>query len=121
MFTVGLGRGASQKELQEKLGELADASGGLALFADNADKLTEPFAEIVETLANQYTLSFVPRRDGKYHELTGTGAGPRCPRARAARIRRPEITSRASSRADFLNSIVPARGMLTRWKGAVSP
>ena len=70
VFTVGLGRGASQKELREKLEELADASGGLALFADDPDKLTEPFAEIVETLSNQYTLSFEPRRDGKYHELT---------------------------------------------------
>ena len=70
VFTVGLGRGASQKELKEKLEELADASGGLALFAADPDKLTEPFAEIVETLSNQYTLSFEPRRDGKYHELT---------------------------------------------------
>ena len=70
VFTVGLGRGASQKDLQEKLEQLADASGGLALFAEDADKLTQPFAEIVETLMNQYTLSFVPRRDGKYHELT---------------------------------------------------
>lgn len=70
VFTVGLGRGASQRDLQEKLERLADASGGLALFADEADKLTEPFAEIVETLMNQYTLSFVPRRDGTYHELT---------------------------------------------------
>ena len=70
VFTVGLGRGASQKELKEKLEELADASGGLALFADDPDKLTAPFAEIVETLSNQYTLSFEPRRDGKYHELT---------------------------------------------------
>jgi VWFA-related protein len=70
VFTVGLGRGASQKELREKLDELAEASGGLALFADDPDKLSEPFAEIVETLSNQYTLSFVPARDGKYHELT---------------------------------------------------
>ena len=70
VFTVGLGRGASQKDLRDKLEELADASGGLALFADDPDKLTEPFAQIVETLSNQYTLSFEPRRDGKYHELT---------------------------------------------------
>jgi len=70
VFTVGLGRGASEKELRAKLEELADASGGLALFADNPDKLTAPFAEIVETLSNQYTVSFEPRRDGKYHELT---------------------------------------------------
>ena len=26
--------------------------------------------EQLETLANQYTLGFEPRRDGKYHELT---------------------------------------------------
>jgi VWFA-related protein len=70
VFTVGLGRGASQKDLREKLEELADASGGLALFADDPDELAEPFAEIVETLSNQYTISFEPRRDGKYHELT---------------------------------------------------
>lgn len=70
VFTVGLGRGASQKDLRQKLGELADASGGLALFTDNPDDLAEPFAEIVETLSNQYTLSFEPRRDGKYHQLT---------------------------------------------------
>jgi len=70
VFTVGLGRGATQKDLRAKLEELADASGGLALFADDPDKLTEPFAEIVETLSNQYTISFEPRRDGKYHELT---------------------------------------------------
>ena len=69
VFTVGLGRGASQQDLRAKLGELADASGGLALFADDPEELAEPFADIVETLANQYTLSFEPRRDGKYHEL----------------------------------------------------
>jgi len=70
LFTVGLGRGVSQADLRKKLEELAEASGGLALFADNPDKLSEPFAEIIETLSNQYTLSFEPRRDGKYHELT---------------------------------------------------
>lgn len=70
VFTVGLGRGASQNDLRQKLGELADASGGLALFADDPDDLAAPFAAIVETLSNQYTLSFEPRRDGKYHELT---------------------------------------------------
>ena len=70
LFTVGLGRGASQEDLRRRLEELADASGGLALFASNPDRLSEPFAEIVETLSNQYTLSFEPRRDGRYHELT---------------------------------------------------
>lgn len=70
VFTIGFGRGASQKDLRAKLEELADASGGLALFADDAGRLTESFAEIVDTLLNQYTLSFEPRRDGRYHTLT---------------------------------------------------
>lgn len=70
LFMIGLGEGAKRQEVREKLETLADASGGLALFSDDADELARPFAEIVETLANQYTLGFEPRRDGRYHELT---------------------------------------------------
>ena len=66
---VGLGTGAAEEELRVRLHELADASGGLALFADDTDRLAASFAEIVETLANQYTISFEPQRDGKYHRL----------------------------------------------------
>jgi Ca-activated chloride channel family protein len=69
IFTIGLGRGVKTKALQTTLEAVASASGGLALFADDPDELAESFAEIVENLANQYTLGFEPRRDGKHHEL----------------------------------------------------
>ena len=123
VFTVGLGRGASQKDLREKLEELADASGGLALFADDPDKLTEPFAEIVETLSNQYTISFEPRRDGKYHELTVQVPG-RDVRVRARRgyIARSQPSSNQFGDSIRRNSIFVAtvRDTLARWNGAVN-
>jgi VWFA-related protein len=69
-FAVGLERGARLAAIKANLEPLADASGGLALFAERSDKLSEPFAAIVSDLANQYTLGFEPRRDGKPHVLT---------------------------------------------------
>jgi VWFA-related protein len=70
LFMIGLGQRAKSAQVRQKLEDLADASGGLALFSDDPDELARPFAQIVETLANQYTLGFEPRRDGKYHELS---------------------------------------------------
>jgi VWFA-related protein len=70
LFAVGLERGARLAAIKANLEPLADASGGLALFAERSDKLSEPFAAIVSDLANQYTLGFEPRRDGKPHVLT---------------------------------------------------
>jgi len=70
LFAVGLGRGAKVKELQDKLEQLAEASGGQALFAERADKLNEPFGAILKDLTNQYMLAFEPSRDGKYHRIT---------------------------------------------------
>lgn len=69
-FAVGLGRGERLEAIRTNLEGLADASGGLALFAEHSDQLTERFAAIVSDLANQYTLGFEPRRDGKPHTLT---------------------------------------------------
>ncbi|MEQ1758608.1 MAG: VWA domain-containing protein [Vicinamibacterales bacterium] len=69
LFAVGLGRGASVQELKEKLEALAETSGGRVLFAERSDGLKVPFAEVVEDLASQYTLSFAPNADGKEHEL----------------------------------------------------
>jgi VWFA-related protein len=69
-FAVGLGRDDRLDSIKANLEPLADASGGLALFAERSDKLSEPFALIVSDLANQYTLGFEPRRDGKSHVLT---------------------------------------------------
>jgi len=69
-FAVGLGKGDRLRVIKANLEPLAEASGGLALFAEHSDKLLEPFATIVSDLANQYTLGFEPRRDGKSHTLT---------------------------------------------------
>jgi VWFA-related protein len=69
-FAVGLGKGERLRVIKTNLEPLAEASGGLALFAEHSDRLLEPFATIVSDLANQYTLGFEPRRDGKPHTLT---------------------------------------------------
>jgi VWFA-related protein len=69
-FAVGLGKGDRLRVIKANLEPLAEASGGLAVFAEHSDKLLEPFATIVSDLANQYTLGFEPRRDGKSHTLT---------------------------------------------------
>jgi VWFA-related protein len=69
LFMVGLGRGARNDELKAKMGQLALASGGRALFVDRRDQLGEPFAAIVEELSNQYMLGFEPTRDGRWHTI----------------------------------------------------
>ena len=83
-FAVGLGKGERLRVIKTNLEPLAEASGGLALFAEHSDKLLEPFATIVSDLANQYTLGFEPRRDGKSHTLTVQVSG-RDVRVRARR------------------------------------
>ena len=69
LFAVGLGRGSQVDALKEKLESLADVSGGRAVFAERSSKLREPFAEVVDSLTNQYTLGFEPARDGRVHRI----------------------------------------------------
>jgi VWFA-related protein len=69
LFMVGLGRGATNSELKDKMEQLALASGGRALFVNRSDQLGESFAAIVEELSNQYMLGFEPKRDGKWHTI----------------------------------------------------
>ncbi|MGH9347345.1 MAG: VWA domain-containing protein [Vicinamibacterales bacterium] len=69
VFMVGLGRGATNRDLKDKMEELALASGGRAMFVDRGDQLAGPFAAIVEELSNQYLLGFDPKRDGKWHTI----------------------------------------------------
>jgi VWFA-related protein len=69
LFAVGLGRGTSIETLKEKLEGLAEVSGGRALFAERTSKLQEAFADVVESLTNQYTLGFEPVRDGREHRI----------------------------------------------------
>jgi len=69
LFAVGLGRGTQIEALKEKLEGLAEVSGGRAFFADRTSKLHDVFADVVDSLTNQYTLGFVPARDGKEHRI----------------------------------------------------
>ena len=69
LFAVGLGRGTQIDALKEKLQGLSEVSGGRALFAERTSKLREAFAGVVESLTNQYTLGFVPARDGRAHHI----------------------------------------------------
>jgi VWFA-related protein len=69
LFAVGLGRGSSIEALKEKLEGLSEVSGGRAIFAERTSKLREAFADVVESLTNQYTLGFEPARDGREHRI----------------------------------------------------
>lgn len=90
LFAVGLGRGDKLRAIKENLEPLAEASGGLVLFAENSDKVSESFGEIVSDLSNQYTLGFEPRRDGNAHSVTVQvpGRGVRV-RARRGYVAKP--------------------------------
>ena len=72
LFMVALGRGARNEALKTGIEQLADLSGGRALFVDRADRLDEPFAEIIEELANQYLIGYESTsaaRDTAWHEV----------------------------------------------------
>jgi VWFA-related protein len=72
LFTVAFGRGASVPALRQGLERYARATGGRAFFARTPKELDRVFAEVVEELANQYMLSYVPRdlqHDGSWHTL----------------------------------------------------
>jgi Ca-activated chloride channel homolog len=77
LFAVGLGRGTEVKALQRTLTDLAEASGGRAVFADDSRGLASPFAAILEDLSNQYVLGFAAKRDGQYHGLVVDVPGQR--------------------------------------------
>jgi Ca-activated chloride channel family protein len=73
LFMVGLDRGARNANLKSGIERLVDLSGGRALFVERSDRLDEPFAEIIEELANQYLIGFEStnqKRDGTWRELT---------------------------------------------------
>jgi len=80
LFMVGLDRGVRNAELKSGIERLVDMSGGRALFVERSDRLDEPFAEIIEELANQYLIGFEStnaKRDGAWRELVVEVPGTR--------------------------------------------
>jgi Ca-activated chloride channel family protein len=72
LFMVALGRAVRSDALKTGIEELVDLSGGRALFVDRADRLDEPFAEIIEELANQYLIGYEssnPKSEGAWREI----------------------------------------------------
>ena len=72
LFMVALGRAVRSGTLKTGIERLVDLSGGRALFVDRADRLDEPFAEIIEELANQYLLGYEStntKSDGAWREI----------------------------------------------------
>jgi Ca-activated chloride channel homolog len=72
LFMVALGRAVRSEALKTGIEQLVDLSGGRALFVDRADRLDEPFAEIIEELANQYLLGYEStntKSDGAWREI----------------------------------------------------
>jgi Ca-activated chloride channel family protein len=73
LFMVALGRGVRNAALKTGIERLVDLSGGRALFVERSDRLDEPFAEIIEELANQYLIGYEStntKRDGAWREIT---------------------------------------------------
>lgn len=73
LFMVALGRGVRNQTLKTGIEQLADLSGGRALFVERSDQLDEPFAEIIEELANQYLIGYEStntKRDEAWREIT---------------------------------------------------
>jgi Ca-activated chloride channel family protein len=72
LFMVALGRGARNAGVRSNIERLMDLSGGRALFADRADQLDQPFAEILDELSNQYLIGYESTnsaRDGTWREI----------------------------------------------------
>jgi VWFA-related protein len=65
LFTVAFGRGGEVDSLRRGLESYARTSGGRAFFASTPKELDSAFGEIVQELANQYVLSYVPPPDSR--------------------------------------------------------
>lgn len=80
LFMVALGRGVRNDALKSSIERLVELSGGRALFVEHADRLDEPFAEIIEELANQYLIGYEStnsKADGAWREIKVELAGHR--------------------------------------------
>jgi Ca-activated chloride channel homolog len=72
LFMVALGQGVRNATIRGGIERLVNLSGGRALFVERSDRLDQPFAEILEELANQYLIGYEssnPKRDGSWREI----------------------------------------------------
>lgn len=72
IYCIAQGRGTTLANLKSVLERLAKKSGGRAFFTDDIERLGEAFNQILDELAHQYLLSYVPKtftRDGSWHRI----------------------------------------------------
>ena len=72
LFMVALGRGVAQRRAQDRHRAAGRSQRRPRAFVDRADRLDEPFAEIIEELANQYLIGYEStntKRDGAWREI----------------------------------------------------
>ena len=96
VFMIGLGRGTQRPNAGTAKGTRR-SNGGLAVFADDPDD-SRDLREMVDTLANQSTLGFEPRRDGKQRRITVEMPG------RGFRVRAQKRTWLLHPEAEFLGN-----------------
>lgn len=88
IYTVGMGRGNEVADLMKVLARIADPTGGRTLQTNSIDRLRDTFREVVDELAHQYMLRFVPDGTapaGEWRRIRVEAAGYRV-RARAGYI-----------------------------------
>jgi Ca-activated chloride channel homolog len=72
LYLIAQGRGTTHQGLRKILGRLAQTSGGRPFFPERSDSLDRAFAGIVEELASQYLIGYVPENsesDGKWRRI----------------------------------------------------
>jgi Ca-activated chloride channel family protein len=73
LYMIGQGRGLTIEPLKQLMTELADPTGGRALFTDNINELQAAFSELLYELKNQYLLGYKPTntaRDDTWRRIT---------------------------------------------------
>jgi VWFA-related protein len=60
LYLIGQGRGTEMERLKKIMVQLAQPTGGRALFTEKIDDLRAAFGELLDELANQYLLGYAP-------------------------------------------------------------
>jgi Ca-activated chloride channel homolog len=84
LYVIGQGQAGRSADLRARLQRLARASGGRSFFTNDVSELRLAFDEIVEDLASQYAIAYVPPRppDDEWRRIEVDVRGPYDVRAR---------------------------------------
>jgi Ca-activated chloride channel family protein len=72
LYMIAQGRGTSLEPLKKVMRTLTEPTGGRALFTEKIEQLHDAFTELLDELANQYLLGYVPtnsKRDGTLRRI----------------------------------------------------